>query len=355
MTTKRLLKTAAFTDIHFGCKANSELHNQDCERFIDWFCDQVRADPTIDSIAFLGDWFENRSAVNVMTLNYSYICAKKLNDLGLPVFFIIGNHDLYHRHTRSLYSTITFGAFDNFVIINEPTRVPELGLGEGALLSPYLFHQEYPSLAEYTNCSTWWGHFEFKGFVITGHTVKMPTGPDPKDYIGPKRIFSGHFHKRQTEHHVIYIGNTFPTNFGDAGDINRGMAVYDHTNDRVSFVDWEECPKYTKVTLSELLDGDVELYANSRVKCLVDVPITFEESSVVKQSYLDAYSLREFVLEESRAISDALTNTDTELENMDLNVDSVDDLVIKMLSDIKSDHIENNMLIEIYSQLKIHT
>lgn len=352
MATKKLLKTASFTDIHFGCKSNSEQHNTDCENFIDWFCDNVRKDPSIDNIVFMGDWFENRSALNVMTMNYSYRCAKKLNDLGLPVFFIIGNHDLYHRHTRALYSTINFQEFTNFIVINEPTVIEDLGVGNGSLVCPYMFHHEYPELLKFSHCSTWWGHFEFKGFVVTGHSVKMPTGPDPIDYTGPKRIFSGHFHKRQTERHVIYIGNTFPTNFGDAGDNNRGMAVYDHTNDSIKFFDWIDCPKYMKVSLSELLDEEIDLYTNSRVKCLIDVPITFEESSVVRQTYMERYALREFIMEESRAITDALTSTDTELENLDLDVNSVDDLVVKMLSDIKSELITNSKLIEIYSQLK---
>ena len=32
-------KAAVFTDIHFGLKNNSSIHNQDCEDYIDWFID----------------------------------------------------------------------------------------------------------------------------------------------------------------------------------------------------------------------------------------------------------------------------------------------------------------------------
>ena len=102
MKNKKLKKAACMTDIHFGKKANSEEHNKDCLRFIDWFCDFVKADPEIDHIMFLGDWNENRSALNIATLNFSYQGAKKLNELGLPVFFIIGNHDMYHRYSREI-------------------------------------------------------------------------------------------------------------------------------------------------------------------------------------------------------------------------------------------------------------
>jgi len=29
-------KALVFTDIHFGMKSNSIMHNQDCEQFVDW-------------------------------------------------------------------------------------------------------------------------------------------------------------------------------------------------------------------------------------------------------------------------------------------------------------------------------
>lgn len=346
---KKLKKTASFTDIHWGCKGNSEQHNQDCINYIDWFCEQVKQDPTIDNIVFGGDWFETRSALNIMTMNYSYRGAKKLNDLGLPVFFIIGNHDLYHRHTRELYSTINFHEFNNFQIINEPTLIPNLG--NGALLCPYLFHDEYPTLAKYLTTPVWWGHFEFKGFVITGYNVLMPHGPDPDDFKGPKRIFSGHFHKRQQNRNIVYIGNTFPTNYSDAGDSERGMAVYEYSTDNLVFTDWKDCPKYTKTLLSNILDNTITINPHSRVKCVVDIPITFEESNYLRQKYLTDFSLRDFTMEESQVLSDAITET-TASPTVPTELSSVNDLVIQMLNDISSDKLDNQTLINIYRDLR---
>ena len=36
-------KAAVFTDIHFGLKGNSKVHNDDCEDFVDWFIEQAKA------------------------------------------------------------------------------------------------------------------------------------------------------------------------------------------------------------------------------------------------------------------------------------------------------------------------
>ncbi len=347
---KKLKRGAMLTDIHFGKKANSTQHNEDCLNFIDWFCNEVKKDGNIDYIAFLGDWNENRSALNIATLNYSYRGAKKLNELGLPVYFVIGNHDLYQRHTREIHSIIHFQEFENFKVIDQPSIHKEI-YGD-ALMCPYMFHEEYPGLTKYLSLPYWAGHFEFKGFEVTGYGMILPVGPDIKDFKGPKHIVSGHFHKRQAHENVIYMGNTFPMDFGDAGDFGRGMMIYDHTKQEPTWIDWIDCPKYIKTTLSNVLDKTTALYKDSRVKCLVDVPISFEESTYLKKTYTEKHGLREFVLEESPEIKEAISGTEVTMSQEDYDkLSTVDELVQKMLTDIESDHINNQKLIDIYNSL----
>lgn len=348
---KKLKRGAYFTDIHFGKKANSQQHNEDCLAFIDWFCDQVKKDGKIDYVAFLGDWNENRSALNISTLNYSYRGAKKLNDLGIPVYFVIGNHDLYQRYTRDVHSNIHFQEFNNFTLIEQPIVIKDI-LNE-ALFVPYMFHDEYPTLLKYLSIPYWAGHFEFKGFEVTGGGMLLPVGPDPKDFRGPKHIFSGHFHKRQANDNIIYMGNAFPMDFGDAGDSARGLMIYDHTSQEPTWTDWDKCPMYIKTVLSEVLDGKIVLPNEARVKCLVDLPISFEESNYLRKHYTDKSKLREFYLEESPEITAAIT--DTEVKSVDMSkydkLSSVDDLVRQMLTDIENEHIDNAKLIQIYTSL----
>ena len=350
MSTERLTKAAVCTDIHFGKKSNSKIHNEDCIRFLEWFVSKVKEDPEIDHIMFLGDWNENRSALDIATLNYSYQGARMLNDVGLPVFFIIGNHDLYRRNARDIHSVIPYQELDNFRLVTEPTVYDEIGNG-GALVCPYLFSEEYPQLKKYCNLETWWGHFEFKGFVITGYSITMPTGPDPKDYKGPKHIFSGHFHKRQAHDQVVYIGNTFPMDFGDAGDSERGMVVYDHDTDQVEFHNWAECPKYIKTTLTELAEGNTELQPGARVKVIVDTVLTFEQSQILRTSFMEKYNLREFVMEESREIASALSDTETNIDAENMKLKGVNELVVEMLNEIDTEHFESQLLIDIYQGL----
>lgn len=350
---KTLKKGALFTDIHFGKKANSITHNEDCLQFIDFFCDQVNQRDDIDYLAFLGDWHESRSSINISTLKYSYEGAKKLNDLGLPLFFIVGNHDLYYRHSREIHSLDWLNEFENIIVIDQPIVVDQI---EGSVLfSPYIFQSEYDHINEtgcYDNIPVWMGHFEFKGFVVTGYNILMPTGPEVSDYNGPTHILSGHFHKRQQQNNIIYIGNTFPMDFGDAGDIQRGMCLYDNTTNDLQYIDWPECPKYIKTTLTKLMNDETSLYKHARVKCICDKPIDFEESKVLEESFTEQYELREFVLEENDDVSKTLTETEAEVDFEDENLATVNDLVIEMLTQIESEKVDQQLLINCYNNIE---
>lgn len=340
-------KVAMFTDIHFGKKNNSTQHNQDCLDFVTWFCGNVKADPDITHVVFMGDWFENRNAVNVMTMDFAYQALGLLNRLNVPVYIIIGNHDLYHRENRKVFSTRVFEQFENVELISEPTVIDAK-----VLVCPFLFKNEYPELAKYDRLPYWMGHFEFRNFVVTGSDRRMEHGPDHKQFTKPTYIFSGHFHKRQANDNVVYIGNTFPMDYGDAWDDARGMCVLDTRDDDVSFYDWAECPKYRKVKLSDVLSGAVnEFPAKCRIRCIIDIDIGYSEAQTLKEEMVKQLGLREFSLEENIAErKDAIAGEDV-LENFDLSM--LNDAVIKMIQTGVTDTatIDPEHLVELYQLL----
>lgn len=349
--TNKLNRGAYFTDIHFGKKSNSEKHNKDCLEFIRWFI-QLAQDQNCDYIAFLGDWHESRNAVDIITLNYSYYGAKMLNETNLPVYFIVGNHDLTQRHTRNFYSLIFHNEFSNFNLINKPTVAENIH--KGVLFSPYLFHQEYEGLSEYMKIPFWAGHFEFKGFLVTGYGIKMKNGPDPSSFSTPQHIISGHFHKRQISKNITYMGNAFPFDFSDANDFERGALIVDHERDDLHFFNWENGPKYINTTLSSI-DNEPLLLPNAYVQCVADRPITYEESIKIEANMMERFCVNEFRIVESNEIEDSITETNTFITENDVGVIPVDNLVIQMLEDIVNEHVDNNKLIDIYKNLKTET
>jgi DNA repair exonuclease SbcCD nuclease subunit len=341
-------KGAYFTDIHFGRRNSDVVHNKDCTDFVAWFCNNVRNDPSITYIAFLGDWFENRAAINVSTLDAATDALRMLNSLGLPIYFVVGNHDLFRRSTREIFSTKIFGEFSNITLVNEPMVVDNK-----ILFAPFLFPHEYAGLAQYSHIPIFAGHFEFRNFMITGYNLVLEHGPDHKLFSKQKHIFCGHFHKRQAKDNVVYIGNTFPMDFGDAGDTKRGMMTYDHVNDEVKFIDWSDCPTYLKTTLTDALGDNWALPPNTRMRviCTNDIQISYSEAQVIKETLKDQYAFREFRLEENYADKkDALENSISEDE---VNASqSIDDIVIQSLIDISEiKSIDNARLVELYKLL----
>ena len=336
-----------FTDIHWGAKNNSVQHNNDCTNYVDWFIEKFKADKC-DIIVFMGDWFENRNSINVGTLNASFNGLKKLDSLGVPIYFCIGNHDLYHRSNREEYSTYHFSQFKNVHLISEPTQIDHM------LFFPYLFKEEYADAAAMINKvkpTYVFGHFEFRNFVITGTDRKMDHGPDHTLFAGPTFIFSGHFHKRQVRDNVVYIGNTFPTNYGDAGDDERGMAILDDSNDYVHFNNWVEAPTYRKIKLSSVLDGSATFPPKCRVRCVIDVDIVYSEAQALKEEMMTAGELREFVLEENAFEKNEAIAGEDNIDTFDLS--SLNEAVVKMLETGVSGTttIDASRLIQIYNQL----
>jgi DNA repair exonuclease SbcCD nuclease subunit len=328
----KLKRAGMFTDIHFGRKNNSKIHNEDCARFIQWFITQCKK-YEVDHIVFLGDWFEERTSLDTLTITIAMNCAIELDKVGVPVFFIVGNHDLYYRDSRDVYASYIYKPLSNFILIDKPL-VTKHTL-RPTLYSPFLFEEEYAELSGYFDIPIWMGHFEFKGFVLTGDTVVKEHGPDPNKFTAPDHIFSGHFHKRQHSRNIDYIGNTFPMDFGDANDFERGMAIYDYESDEIQF------------NLTEALRNPSILKNNARVKCIADTEITFSENSEIKQKLMEDYGLREFNIEEAITIS----VSESELTEEDLEKETTSSLVRKGLLRIDSNKIDNQILVEEYDKL----
>lgn len=344
---KKITKLAMFTDIHFGARNNSDQHNLDNLEFIDWFIEKVKEEKP-SHIAFLGDFFENRNAINVRTLDRASEACRKLNSLGIPIIWIVGNHDLYHRSDRSIYSTDIFRDLENFLVVSEP-----LELNKDWFVAPYIFRSEYPSLVADINSHKYiLGHFEFRNFVVTGDSRVMDHGPDADDFNGPEYIFSGHFHKRQTNKNIVYIGNPFPTNYGDAGDSERGCCFFDVENNDVYFHDWENAPLFFKTRLSRVIAGDAGFPTKSRVRCVLDMDIGYSDVQALRDEMIKGLGLREFSVEEDLAARKEMISEGLEIEG-DLDLSSLDNTVRQLITEgvSPSPTIDPSVLIKLYEEL----
>jgi DNA repair exonuclease SbcCD nuclease subunit len=338
--TQLFKKVACFTDIHFGMRQNSKAHNQDCEDFINWFCDTAKKEGA-ETCIFLGDWHHHRATVNVSTLNYTVNNLETLSKNFKQVYFITGNHDLYYREKRELNSLPFAKNMDNIIMVDEV-----LQQGDVAII-PWLVEDEWTKMKSLKEKYVF-GHFELPNFYMNA-MVEMPDhgGLNSGHFPNQEYVFSGHFHKRQNRGNVHYIGNAFPHNYADAGDDERGMMILEWGG-KPEYITWPGQPRFRTVKLTQLIENpELYLSPSTFIRVTVDVDISYEESTFLKENFMDTYKLREISFIPGKKEEHA-----TEWDAGEIKFESVDTIVLNQLTAIDSKVINKQMLIDIYNGLQ---
>lgn len=331
-------KVACFTDIHFGLKSGSRLHNQDCEEFVNWFCDTAKAQGCETAI-FLGDWHHNRSTTDVSTMNYTVSNLEKLSQSFEKVYFILGNHDLFYKDKREINSVEFMRLFPNIVPIRE-------NFTEGDVtIMPWLVGDEWKEVSKLKSRYVF-GHLELPLFYMNA-MVQMPDhGQLQAGHFGHQEyVFSGHFHKRQSKGNVTYIGNAFPHNYADAGDDDRGMMILEWGG-KPEYHSWPNQPIYRTYKLSQIIDNpEVLLKAKMHCRVTIDLPISFEEANFIRETFMPQYNLRELMLIPEKV------EVESNASPIDITFESVDTIVMNQINAIESDTYDKRLLLEIYNDL----
>jgi len=332
-------KAAVFTDIHFGLKSNSQLHNEDCLNFVKW-ATKLAKEHGCETAMFLGDWHNNRSTINIVTLSYSLQALEHLNDNFQCVYFIPGNHDLYYRDKRDVQSVEWAKHLPNVQICND-------WFSDGdVVIAPWLVGDDHKRISKLKG-RYMFGHFELPGYMMNA-MVEMPDHGEVKreDFNNFGHVFTGHFHKRQTKKNITYIGNCFPHNYADAGDDERGVMILDWGQEP-EFHAWPNQPLYRVYNLSAILDNpDQLLKPGMHARVNLDIDISYEEASFIKETFMDSHKLREIKL---------IPRSSVDLEGMvaqgNIAFQSVDQIVSGQLTSIDSKQYNTNLLLEIYKNL----
>ena len=191
------------------------------------------------------------------------------------------------------------------------------------------------------------GHFELPNFFMNAQ-ILMPDHGDISDnhVIGFEKVFSGHFHKRQSRNNIWYIGNAFPHNYADSGDDARGMMILEWDQEP-EFHAWPNQPKYRVYKLSEVLENpEGLLLPRTHVRINIDIDISYEEASFIKETLIPQYKLREMTLIPTKGDSVA-----DDSAQADLKFESVDKIIVEGITNIESDFYDTKLLLEIYQNI----
>jgi DNA repair exonuclease SbcCD nuclease subunit len=331
-------KCAAFTDLHLGNKNNSRQFNEDCEEFVHWFVEQAK-ERGCETCIMLGDFHHNRSNISIPTLNYSATVIKYLSDNFETVYMIAGNHDLFYREKRELHSLISGNYLHNVNIIDEP-----FVQGDVAIV-PWLVGDEWKGIKD-LKTKYMFGHFEIPGFKMNAQ-IEMPDHGEinKTQFKHQDYVFSGHFHKRQAQGNIHYIGNPFGHNFADAWDTDRG-AMFLEWGGAPEYVNWDNGPKYITCYLSELLDNtDEYLKPKTFARITLDADVSYEDANFMKETFTETYKLREL-----KFVYEKLSDDQMEFEG-EIGFQTIDQIVAEQLASLDTDTFEKAKLMEIYNNL----
>ena len=332
-------KAIVFTDIHFGLKSNSLVHNQDCERFVDWFIATAQENGC-ETGFFLGDWSHHRASINMMTLQYSLRALEKLSAAFERFYFIPGNHDLYYRDRRDIYSTEWARHIPNIVIVNDWFQEGDV------VIAPWLVGDDHRRIQK-MSAQYMFGHFELPHFKMNA-MVEMPDHGElsAEQFGGFDRVFSGHFHLRQHKKNITYIGNAFPHNFADAGDDARGAMILEWGQEP-KYLAWPNQPLYNVWDLSTVIDQAQDiLRPNMHVRVRLDIDISYEEANYIKETFVKTYNLREMAL-----LPNKRSALEEDMSPGDVKFESVDQIVTDQIVKIDSEFYDPRLLLQIYNTL----
>ena len=328
------------TDLHFGKKNNNKQHNEWCIEFINWTISRAKEND-IKTLIFLGDYSHNRNSVNISTLNYAHKGLKLLNDNFDNVIMLLGNHDLFFRDRLDMHSIPYAKEFPNIMLIEEITTI------EDYCFIPWLIGDEWKQIPEITSPYIFC-HAEIAKFKLNS-AIEMPDhgGLKAEHFKNQQLVFSGHFHKRQRKGNILYIGNAFPHDFSDAGDDNRGIMLWTK-NEPPMFEQWPNAPKYRNLLLTEVLANPSGLLDDRTfAKVTIDADINYEDEAFIRELIEKQLKVMEVNFIRSRN-----GNIETyEMDDEDINFETVDSIVISHLKNIESVAMDSSLLISIYQSI----
>lgn len=240
-----MAKIALVTDTHFGIRQDSAIYLEHAARFFNEFFFPYCAENEISHLIHLGDVFDRQTHVNFKTLREFHECFMwNIKKYNMTADILVGNHDSFYKNTtevnalRSIYETNH--EIDNRVRFVWQPEIVERG-GKRFYLVPWISYSrldEFRTALPTVSADILAGHLEVQTFEMSGG-FKMEHGISITELAHFPLVLSGHFHKRQRQRNVIYIGTPYQMDWGDFGQ-PKGFAVID--TERLSAIQFVDNP-----------------------------------------------------------------------------------------------------------------
>lgn len=230
------MRVAILTDLHWGVRSNNLFFLEKMEEFYYGFFIPYIKKEGIDVVWILGDVFENRKQINVQIINRAQDFFQTLQNEGVRVYCIAGNHDYFFKNTNDVGSLgPILKPYSNVHLISKFDVIPfdSVSVGFISWISPDV-KEEALRWIQTVDASILCGHFEINSFEIIKGVV-CHSGFEPEMFERFDCVLSGHFHIRAKSGVINYLGNPYQTNWGEAG-YEKGFHCFDTSTQTLEFI-----------------------------------------------------------------------------------------------------------------------
>lgn len=249
------MKVAIITDQHFGARNDSIAFLDFFEKFYDnTFFPALDANG-ISTVLVLGDTFDRRKYVNFYALDRAKkMFFDKLEERGIRVHMLAGNHDTYYKNTNEVNSPdLLLVEYGNIDVISKPETI--VIDGTSICMMPWICPENYQESLDHiknTKAEICMGHFEIAGFAMY-RGMESHDGLAKETFEKFDMVFSGHYHHRSSDKHIHYLGNPYELTWQDYND-PRGFHLFDLDTRELEFI----CNPYRMFERIEYNDKDQE-------------------------------------------------------------------------------------------------
>jgi len=215
------VKIAILNDTHCGVRNSSEIFMDYQERFYrDVFFPYLEKH-NIKKILHLGDYYENRTAINFKALNHNRrIFLDVLRNMHIHMDIIPGNHDVYYKNTNKLNALKELlGHYMSEVrIIEDPEVITYDSMK--MLLIPWINSENEDRIKQViATCKADMcaAHLELSGFEMQAG-IMAHEGMN-RDYFSKfEMVLSGHYHTKSQQDNIHYLGCQMEFFWSDCDD-----------------------------------------------------------------------------------------------------------------------------------------
>lgn len=265
--------------VTFGVRNDKKVFLDHQVRFYEEIFFPYLEQNTVHAVIHLGDLMDRRKYVNFTTLQrMNEVFMKRLDAMGLPVYFIVGNHDTYYKNSNevnSLNELFSESNYENFHYYwKEPVELDFDGLK--VMLAPWICDDNRErtfQMIRDTDARVLMGHFEIQGFEMDRGTI-CEHGERADDFSKFLHVFSGHFHHKSHHKNINYLGAQYEMTWADCDD-PKGFHIFDTDTMELTFVN-NPLSMFHKITYNgtemsaeDISELDVSALVDTYVKVIV--------------------------------------------------------------------------------------